>query len=271
MYKEITYNHIIKEHGAELTAVEKVINYRFYYDPIWDSEHRQYLHPQGKIIRLCKEQRDTMTFDSLKDLVLLKMEFINRNFEMLRGKCIYNKTYRELAQENHISQTSVQQQTRKIARSIFNEKTVDIDKIKEFLSNDSLDEIYIKINTDIEVDENDTLIGKLGLSTRTYNCLSRRLEITDLKELEGMKYSKLLKCRGMGRTTLEEIQSICEKYNVNLVNDAFEDFDKKDIIIKRLEDRLRELQGQNIMLTRQIRKLEIENEIRCKLISELTK
>lgn len=270
MYKEITYNHIVKEHGEELTPVEKAINYRFYYDPIWDEKRRIFLHPQGKIFRLCEEQRDSIAFDSLKELIILKMEFINRNFEMLRGKCIYNKTYKDLAQENHISQTTAQLQTRKIARSIFNEKTVDIDKIKEFLSDHSLNEIYIKINTNIEVDENDTLIGKLGLSRRIYNCL-RRLQITDLKELEGMKYSKLLKCRGIGRGTLEEIQSVCEKYNVNLVNDEFEDFDKKDIIIKRLEERLRDLQRQNIILTSQIKKLEIENEIRSELISELTK
>lgn len=266
-YKKITYYNIIKEHGEELTPVEKVINYRFYYAPIWDIKRKQFLHPQGKIFRLCKEQRDTITFDSLKELVIFRMDSINRNFEMLRGKIVNNKTYRELSEENHISQTTVESGIRKIALYIFNESTVDFDNIKEqLLSDDSINEIYIKINTNFEVDENDTSIGRnLNLSTRAYNCLTHRLQIADLKELEGMKYSELLKCRQLGRTVLKEIQSICEKYDINLVNDVFEDEDfgkkdieKKDIIIKRLEDQIKDLQEENNKLNITIEALKRE-------------
>ena len=273
MYKPVTYNDIIKKYGEELTPVEKAINYRFYRDPIYDRKRRIFFHPHGKVIRLCKEQRDTITFDDLKELIIKRMKFVDRNFEMFREKCVYNKTYKEIAQKNHISPTTAQEQIRKITKSIFNEKTLDFDNnfdnIKKLLSDHDLNEIYIKINTNNEVNKNDTSIRNLDISTRTYNCLSCRLEITDLKELEGMMYSELLNCRELGKTTLKEIQSICEKYNINLVNDISCDFDKDEAIRKGQKDRIIALRKENTMLRRRIRTLECKCRIQEEVIRKM--
>lgn len=275
MYKPTTYNDIIKKYGEDLTPVEKALNYRFYHDPFWDVESRRFIDVNGKVLRLCKEQRDSITFDSLKELVRLKMKFEDRNFEMLREKCVYNKTYKELAQKNHISSTSVQAQIRKIAKSIFNGKTLDIDNIKRYLSDYNIsytNEIYIRINTNNKVNENDTSIGNLGLTTRTYNCLLLRMRIEDLKELEGMNYSELLKCRTLGKKTFEEIQDVCKKYNINLVNDVDEeakDFDKNEAIIRMQKDRIKQLEKSNAILIRYARKLEYTCQRQYEIIKNL--
>jgi len=269
MYNSIkTYNHIIKEYGEELTPVEKVLNYRFYHDPFWDVENGRFIYVNGRVLRLCKEQRDSITFDSLKELVTLKMKFEDRNFEMLREKCVYNKTYRELAKENHISATTAQAQIRKIVKSIFNGKTIDIDNIKKQLSDHDSDEIYIKININNEVNENDTSIGNLGLSVRAYNCLLLRMRIEDLKELEGMKYSELIKCRTLGKKTFKEILNVCKKYNINLVNDVIEeakDFDKNEAIIRMQKDRIKQLEKSNAILARNV----IQLEYTCQRLNQI--
>lgn len=71
-------------------------------------------------------------------------------------------------------------------------------------------------------DNNNVPIIEMELSVRSYNCL-KHSGINYIKDLEGMKLSKLLKIRNLGRKSLEEILDKCQVFGISIVDDITKD------------------------------------------------
>ena len=85
--------------------------------------------------------------------------------------------------------------------------------IKRLIESDDYDEARIKRDID------NVPIIEMELSVRSYNCLKHN-GVHYIKDLEGMKISKLIKMRNLGRKSLEEILDKCLEWGINLVDDC---------------------------------------------------
>ena len=61
-------------------------------------------------------------------------------------------------------------------------------------------------------------IEKVGFSARTYNCL-RRVGITMLGELAGMRKCDLYKIRNLGKRNIEEIDNKLQENGLKLIEE----------------------------------------------------
>ena len=61
-------------------------------------------------------------------------------------------------------------------------------------------------------------IDKVGFSLRTYNCL-RRVGITTLREVTGMRKSDLFKVRNLGKSNIEEIENKLKENGLKLLEE----------------------------------------------------
>lgn len=88
--------------------------------------------------------------------------------------------------------------------------------LKRLIESDDYDETRIKRDID------NVPIIEMELSVRSYNCLKHN-GVHYVKDLEGMKISKILKMRNLGRKSLEEIIDKCLEWGINLVDDCTDD------------------------------------------------
>lgn len=242
----------------ELNPIEKVVNYKFgYFGTKDDMERTYYL-----------DESSNITFDDLKKLSLDKTSvYFDRNFKILKDRFAKNLTYKELSKKYDVSTERARCIVLKTIKNIFYYPALIVNEESDNRFTFKFQEEYMSE----EKYKGDTDINTVGLSVRAYNVLARS-GIADLIELEGKKYSELLKIRNLGKTVLIEIVNLCDKCGINLINDVLEDgkLSKDKLKIIKLENKYREAMNSNKALKIKTAQLEVENRVLKDKVGKLT-